>query len=90
MKLISIKVSTRKGKKFVAVFSDGTVTHFGAEGYSDYTIHKDDKRKQRYIARHRNENWNDYKSAGALSKWILWNKKTLLASIKDYKNRFNI
>ena len=26
--------------------------HFGAANMSDYTIHKDDERKQRYIARH--------------------------------------
>lgn len=91
MKLISIKESTRKDKKLMATFSDGTITHFGAKGYSDFTQHKDEARKQRYINRHtKNENWNDYKSAGALSRWILWNKSTLLASIKDYKKKFNL
>jgi hypothetical protein len=30
------------------------------------------------------------KSAGALSRWILWNKPTLAASIKDYKKRFGL
>jgi formamidopyrimidine-DNA glycosylase len=91
MKLISIKQSNRKGKKLMATFSDGTTTHFGAEGYSDFTQHKDEARKQRYINRHtKNENWNNYKSAGALSRWILWNKSTLSASIKDYKKKFNL
>ena len=27
--------------------------HFGAKGMSDYTIHKDDERKYRYIMRHK-------------------------------------
>lgn len=91
LKLISIKASTKPTKKLVATFSDGTTTHFGAQGYSDFTIHKDEDRKQRYINRHRNnENWNNPKSAGALSRWILWNKPTLLGSIRDYKKKFNL
>jgi hypothetical protein len=27
---------------------------------------------------------------GSLSRWTLWNKKTLSASIADYKKRFNL
>jgi hypothetical protein len=54
-------------------------------------IIKDDKKKDAYIARHKvNENWNDPKSAGALSRYILWNKTTLSASIADFKKRFNL
>lgn len=90
-KLISITKSTRKGKKFVAKFDDGTQTHFGAEGFEDFTTTGDEDRKQRYLDRHRpNENWNDFRSAGALARWILWNKPTLSASIQDYKRRFNL
>ena len=56
---------------------------------SDYTKHKDPERMKRYNNRHRrNENWNDPTTAGALSKWILWNKPSLKASIADYKSRF--
>lgn len=66
-------------------------THFGAGGMSDYTIHKDKQRKQRYLDRHRKrENWNDYMTAGALSRWILWNLPTLKGSIDDYKKRFKL
>ena len=36
------------------------------------------------------ENWNDYMSAGSLSRWILWNKPTLTASIQDYMRRFKL
>lgn len=65
---------------------------FGAKGMSDYTIHKDKERKRRYIERHSgmNENWDEPMTPGALSRWILWNKPTLEASIKDFKNKFNL
>lgn len=93
MKVI-IKPSTRKNKKLMAVFYDKgqkiKSVHFGAKGYSDFTKHKDPKRKKNYLARHSNENWNDFMSAGSLSRWILWNKKTLRSSIKDYKKKFNL
>lgn len=92
---VKIKRSRNKGKKFVAefIYSDGTKskTHFGASGYSDYTKHKDAERKERYLARHQvNEDWNDPTSAGALSRWVLWNKPDLDKSIEDYEKRFNL
>ena len=53
MKVI-IKKSTKSEKKYMAIFTDDKgkkvkTTHFGAAGYSHYPIHKDDKRKKRYI-----------------------------------------
>lgn len=90
-KLIGIYKSDRKGKKYYALFSDGSKVYFGASGYEDYTIHKDPARKERYIKRHeKNENWNNPVSAGALSRWILWNKPTISESIADYKRRFGL
>ena len=65
-------------------------THFGAAGMSDFTKHKDEERKRRYIERHkRREHWSDPTSAGALSRYVLWNKPSLSASIADYKRRFH-
>jgi len=92
---VEIKPSTSKGKKYMAIFYDGDkkvkTTHFGAAGMSDFTKHRDEERKQRYLDRHRaRENWNDKFSAGALAKFILWNKPTLSASIADYKKHFNL
>lgn len=94
MKRVEIKPSKIKGKKLTAVFYEDNkkikTTHFGSAGMSDYTINKDDKRKERYLSRHRaRENWNSPMTGGALSRWILWNKKTRSGSIKDFKNRFN-
>jgi len=95
MKVI-IKKSNIEGKKYTALFYDDNnkkikTTHFGSSGMSDYTKHRDEDRKKRYLQRHRaREDWNDYKSAGSLSRYILWNKKTLKESIIDYKKRFNL
>ena len=92
--LIKITKSNKNGKKMMAVFENcqsgrEKVVHFGSAGMEDYTIHKDDERKRRYIARHKaNENWNNPVSAGALSRWILWNKASIRASVADYKRRF--
>jgi hypothetical protein len=93
---VVIKQSTRAGKKKMAVFTDSSngrkkTTHFGAAGMSDYTIHKDRERMNRYLNRHRKrENWDDYTSAGSLSRWILWNKTSYSASVADYKRRFGL
>ena len=77
--------------KYVAIFDDGSHTSFGALGYEDYTQHGDKKRKQLYLNRHRkNEDWSNPKTAGALSRWILWNKPTLEESIQDYIKRFHM
>ena len=77
--------------KYVAVFDDGEEVSFGALGYEDFTQHGDKHRKKLYLARHRKrENWNDPKTAGALSRWILWNKPTLKESIKSYIKKFDM
>lgn len=95
-KLIKIVKSTNPKKKMMAMFENvktgrTKTIHFGSRGMSDYTKHKDSERKKLYDKRHRKrENWNNPITAGALSKWILWNKPTLSASINDYKHRFFI
>lgn len=87
----TIKVSTRKNKKYDVYKDDKYITSFGALGYEDYTIHKDEERKKRYIQRHKkNENWNDPNTAGFWALNLLWNKPTIKESIKDIENRFNI
>jgi len=99
MKLISITKSTNPEKKYQALFLiDGKEkrVQFGAikasgEPYSDFTVHHDEQRKNRYLERHgEREHWNDPTSPGALSRWILWNKPTLSESIEDFKKRFHL
>jgi hypothetical protein len=95
MKLISIKPSTKPEKKYMATFETDSgrtkTTHFGAAGMSDYTKNKDSERKSLYLARHKtNENWQDPTSAGALSRYVLWNKPSLRDSIADFKSHFKL
>lgn len=92
---VVIKKSDKSEKKLMAVFtmSNGRTktTHFGAAGMDDYTKTRDKDQRSRYLKRHRrNENWNNPMTAGALSRWVLWNKETRSASINDYKRRFNL
>ena len=79
-------------------------TSFGSNGMRDFTLISNpkskfyikdkegrEKVKQSYLSRHRaRENWNNPVSAGALSRWILWNKTSVRASIADFKKRFNL
>ena len=102
MFLLNIKNSTKPDKKLVATFclckekdackgKNNKVVHFGSKGSTTYIDSKDDKKKDAYIARHKvNEDWTKPTTAGALSKYILWNKKTLTASIADFKRRFKL
>ena len=95
MKVV-IDKSKNKYKKYSAVFYDDNgkkikTINFGSKGSDDYTITGDKAQRTRYLNRHRKrENWNDPMTAGALSRWILWNKPTLKGSIKDFKKRFKL
>lgn len=84
--------SNRPLKKYYIRSLDTNKTiHFGQKGSETYLDHGDELKKSAYIARHiKRENWNDPYSAGFWSRWILWNKPTLLGSIRDIKNRFGI
>lgn len=90
-----LSTSTRPEKKYMIYDYDNPdkLIHFGASGYSDYTIHKNPMRKKLYKARHRkNENWtkSGIDTSGFWSVHLLWNKPTLTDSIKDTENRFDI
>jgi hypothetical protein len=85
-----VSKSDRKGKKWVAVFNDGTKTHFGATGYGDYTLGSTDIQRKSYIARHRNEDHTDPKKAGTLSRFILWEHRSMDKAIKAYNKKFSI
>lgn len=96
-KLKSITPSTKEGKKLMAVFINKDTkrektTHFGAKGMSDYTIHKDKERRERYRKRHQKDlKTNDPTRAGYLSMHILWGDSTSLKkNISSYKKKFNL
>lgn len=96
LRLKTLRRSHRPEKKWDAVFikenGKEKVVPFGAAGMSNYTKHKNATRKMRYIQRHSGmgEHWSKPDTPGALSRWILWNKKTLRASVADFKRRFHV
>jgi hypothetical protein len=69
--------SDKPEKKYYIITNDNKKVYFGAAGYDDFTITKNEEQKQRYIARHKkNENWNDINSAAFWSRFYLWEKPT--------------
>ena len=80
---VAIQPSTRKDKRLMAKFPDGTTTHFGARGATTFVDHGSKKKRRAWIARHSKagENWRDLKSAGGLAKGILWNRPSIAASV---------
>ncbi len=86
---VIIAPSDKKSKLFTAHIVTDTErqpkrVHFGDKKGSQYPDHKDITKKRNYIARHEvNENWDDPFTAGFWARYILWNKLTLEASVKD-------
>lgn len=90
--IIYLSRSSNPRKKYMVKVGNKTI-HFGAKGYSDYTIHRDPERKQRYIDRHRdNENWtkSGIDTAGFWSRWLLWGEPTLGQSIEKIEDKFAV
>lgn len=70
---VIIHLSNRKDKKYMIYDVDNNNwVHFGQMGYEDYTLHKDEFRRQRF--RHRNHKWANLGkyNAGYLSYHLLW------------------
>ena len=99
---VTIKPSTRRDKKFMAQFTDASgkhikTTHFGGAGCMDFIKYSNldpthaKKKRLQYIKRHRvRESWRDPTAAGTLSRYILWEKPTLNASLKKYRVMFRL
>ena len=67
-----VEISSRKDKKYMTHDDQGHVKHFGAWGYTDYTKHQDEKRREAF--QRRNHNWADAPkySPANLSYNLLW------------------
>jgi len=99
MELKSFHKSERPEKKYQATLLDPATgrmktIHFGDSNLKDYTLFSAAERedhKRRYLARHKTtENWNDPRTAGFWSRWVLWNKPTVKSSLADVKARYNL
>jgi len=92
MEIVYLKKSDKPDKKWMVTIGNKTI-HFGAKKFSDYTIHKDLERKERYINRHmKREDWtkSGIKTAGWWSRWLLWSEPSLGKAIKETEKKFNI
>jgi hypothetical protein len=79
-------------KKYYIITKDNNRVYFGAAGMSDFTKHKDEERKQRYIKRHgKNESkfWNKsgIDTPSFSSRFLLWEKPTIKESYQDIKKK---
>ena len=90
--------STNKKKKWMMILPDRKKIHFGQKGASDYTLHKDIRRKELYIVRHNNEGergyWKHTKTnlyrPSYLSRYILWHKPSMKEAIEFIEKKQNI
>lgn len=71
----------------------GRMIRAGDRRYSDYTIHKDPERRDRYIDRHRaNEDWtkSGLYTPGWWSRWLLWEKPGIEEAAENIEDRFGL
>ena len=89
---IVISPSDKPSRKFEARIDGKKSIHFGSKGMSDFTIHKDTERKERYLQRHKGmgEDWSNPLTAGFYATNILWNKPTITESIRDTNRNLRI
>jgi len=79
--------------KYFIITNMGKKVYFGQANASDFTQHKDEERKNRYILRHQKNEirfWNKsgINTASFWSRFLLWNKPTITSSYNDIKNKF--
>ena len=92
--ILHLHKSERPEKRLKAVLVvDGDrekTIHFGQRGGSTYIDHGDPAIRRAYIARHKpSEDWSHI-NAGSLSRYILWEHKTLAKAAAAYGRRFGV
>lgn len=90
MKVYLKRLGSRDPKKYQVTVGDKSIK-FGARGYSNFTVHKDPLRMQRYLIRHKKrENWSDPTTPGFWSRWLLWSEPTLKDAKALIKRKFGL
>jgi hypothetical protein len=90
VKIVKLERANDGKHKWIAYFDDGKKTRFGQAGADDFTLTKNEEQKKRYLARHQKDlRTNDPRRAGYLSYYVLWNKPTIEASVKDFNEKFS-
>jgi hypothetical protein len=87
---VVISKSSKPAKKYQAS-SGGRTIFFGQTGYSDYTMHRDELRKENYIKRHgAQQDWSkkNIMTPGFMSRYVLWEEPTVRQSIQKLSKRY--
>jgi hypothetical protein len=87
--------SDKPNKKYYIITNVKKRVYFGQASASNFTIHKDEARKQRYIDRHKKNElkyWNKsgIDTASFWRRFLLWHLPTISASYQDIKKKINI
>jgi len=94
MKLKRVKLSSLKGKKYVAVFEkDGKEysRQFGARGYNDYTRTASPDQRDAYRARHASGKDSPADTPNALSYHLLWGEsRDISKNIVAFRKKYNV
>jgi hypothetical protein len=85
--------SDKPEKKFYIITKENKKVYFGQANASDFTIHKNEERKNRYIVRHeKNESkfWNKsgVDTASFWSRFYLWEKPTKAQAYEYIKTHY--
>ena len=84
-KLYKSSISSKKWSVYIPTTRGNLKkVSYGASGMSDYTIHHDKDRRERYRQRHINDHIKDPYKAGFWSWWHLWGESS--DSEKAFKN----
>ena len=78
---IILEKSNRKNKKYKVTLPDSKTVHFGDDRYEDYTMHKDIKRKDLYLQRHKKDP-HSISTAGFWSRELLWSEPSMSKAIQ--------
>ncbi len=100
-RVMTLKKNRNGDAKYIAKIGNKTFK-FGNKNYRDYTLMSSktspfyeenpaerNRVRTNYRRRHKGDKLDEI-SSGSLSYFLLWNKPTLKASIKDYEEKFNI
>ena len=94
LKLTRVVRNTKGDKEFTAYFlKDGKekITRFGTSSNFLLNSSKTEADRKAYISRHKvNENWNDPTSAGALSRYLLCETRSLTKNIRRFRKRYGV
>ena len=85
--------SDKENKKYYIITNDNKKVYFGQASASDFTLHKDEARKNLYINRHKKNEFKFWNKSGIdtpsfWSRLLLWEKPTIKESYQYIKNKY--